>query len=59
MSEAQKDFLANYLRIQSGRLSELLGSMEADNHVDCGYLDNNLREIEESLRMARKQCICN
>ena len=59
MSETQKDFLASYLRLQSGKISELLGNMETDERVDCGYFSNHLKEIEESLRSARKQFACN
>lgn len=47
-----KNILAGYLRMQSCRLSEIIGNLESDNHLDYSNLENQLKDFEEMrLRM--------
>ncbi len=56
MSSIRRDFVATNLRSQLSRLSSILGSIEEENKVDCGYAYESLKEIEANLRQIRKLC---
>jgi hypothetical protein len=52
LERVPRKFLAGYLRLQSCRLGENTGNLRADNHVDCGDLDSQLKDFEE-IRLRR------
>jgi hypothetical protein len=56
MSSIRRDFVATNLRSQLSRLSNVLGTIEEENKVDCDYAYESFKEIELNLRQIRKLC---
>ena len=54
MVDLRKDFIGGHLRSQIETLKGVLTTMETENSMDDGYIDENLRRIEKSLRQIRK-----
>ncbi len=57
MSSIRKDFLANNLRSQLGRLSSILNNIEEERVVDSECAHDSLKEVELNLRQIRKLCV--
>ena len=59
MSTIRRDFVASHLRSQLSRLRNVLESIEEEGHIDPGYADETLKQIEMTLRNIRKSCLDN
>lgn len=59
MSSIRKDFIASHLRSQINTLRSVLSTIEEENEHTCDYAEENLRQVESSLRRIRKLCIAN
>ena len=57
MSTIRRDFVASNLRSQLSRLRNVLESIEEEEHMDYGYADESLKQIEMTLRDIRKSCL--
>lgn len=51
---SREDFVGSYLRSQVDALEDVLTTMEKENAMDDGYLDENLRRVEKNLHRIRK-----
>lgn len=52
--KSREDFVSSYLRSQIERLKGMLETMETENAMDEGYLDENLKRVEKNLYQLRK-----
>jgi len=59
MSSIRRDFVASHLRSQLNRLRSVLENIEEEEHIDSGYADESLKQIEMTLRSIRKLCLEN
>jgi len=59
MSSIRKNFLANNLRSQLGRLSSILNNIEEERLIDSECTSDSLKEVELNLRQIRKLCMNN
>jgi len=59
MSSIRRDFVASHLRSQLSRLRNVLENIEEEEHIDSGYADESLKQIEVTLRNIRKLCLEN
>ncbi|MCK4859002.1 MAG: hypothetical protein KAS87_00400 [Candidatus Omnitrophica bacterium] len=54
MESLPQDFVGSYLRFQIETLEDVLTTMEAENAMDDGYMDENLKRVEKNLHQIRK-----
>jgi len=59
MSSIRRDFIASHLRSQLEQLRNALENIEEEEHIDSGYADESLKQIEMTLRNIRKLCLDN
>jgi hypothetical protein len=57
MSPIRKNFLANNLRSQLGRLSSILSNIEKAKIINGECASDSLKEVELNLRQIRKLCV--
>ncbi len=50
----RKDFVSSHLRSQIDALKDVLKTMETENSMDDGYIDENLKQVEKNLQRLRK-----
>ena len=52
--KSREDFISSHLRSQIETLKGMLETMEIENSMDDGYLDENLKRVEKNLYQLRK-----
>ena len=51
---SREDFVSSHLRAQIETLKSMLETMEIENSIDDGYLDEKLKHVEKDLYQLRK-----
>ena len=52
--KSREDFVGSHLRSQIEALKDVLGTMETEDSIDDGYLDEKLKRVEKNLHQLRK-----